>query len=253
MRGGRLEIFGDAGDHLGAPLAGELAGMNGGVLIVRGRAGAFARRPHAARPDRGAEGRGDYAGCRMIAGTLVVAGGAGAMPGYLMRRGSILLDRAPKSLSPSFVECGAPDSVFASLRRPPPYRRRDSREGRCLARRRAGLAATTPFSAWARSFFHDDGACQFVAADLWKGAAARFDNGAGRWDHDGALRPASMMLQAGLNSLIAHGASQEARTCRVADRPSQAYRCSPRLIAGRAGTSSALRPQVERISCQIPT
>jgi formylmethanofuran dehydrogenase subunit C len=51
----------------------------------------------------------------MIAGTLVVTGGTGAMPGYLMRRGSILLDRAPKSLSPSFVECGSPDSVFAAL------------------------------------------------------------------------------------------------------------------------------------------
>jgi formylmethanofuran dehydrogenase subunit C len=37
------------------------------------------------------------------------------MPGYLMRRGSILLDRAPAKLSPSFVECGAPDSVFATV------------------------------------------------------------------------------------------------------------------------------------------
>ena len=115
MRGGRLEISGRAGDHLGAPLAGELAGMNGGVLIVRGRAGAFA----GDRMRRGLiavlKGCGDYAGCRMIAGTLVVTGGAGEMPGYLMRRGSILLDRAPKSLSPSFVECGAPEIVFAAL------------------------------------------------------------------------------------------------------------------------------------------
>jgi formylmethanofuran dehydrogenase subunit C len=115
MRGGRLEIFGSAGDHLGAPLAGELAGMNGGVLIVRGKAGAFA----ADRMRRGLiavlKGCGDNAGSRMIAGTLVVTGGAGEMPGYLMRRGSILLDRAPKSFSPSFVECGAPDSVFATL------------------------------------------------------------------------------------------------------------------------------------------
>jgi formylmethanofuran dehydrogenase subunit C len=115
MRGGRLEIGADAGDHLGAPLAGELAGMNGGVLIVRGRAGAFA----ADRMRRGLiavlKGAGDHAGCRMIAGTLVVAGGTGKMPGYLMRRGSILLDRPPKNLSPSFVECGAPDSVFAKI------------------------------------------------------------------------------------------------------------------------------------------
>jgi formylmethanofuran dehydrogenase subunit C len=115
MRGGRLEISGDAGNHLGAPLAGELAGMNGGMLVVRGRAGAFA----ADRMRRGLiavlKGCGDNAGSRMIAGTLVVAGGAGEMPGYLMRRGSILLDRAPKSFSPSFVECGAPDNVFAAL------------------------------------------------------------------------------------------------------------------------------------------
>jgi formylmethanofuran dehydrogenase subunit C len=115
MRGGRIEICGDAGDHLGAPLAGELAGMNGGVVVVRGRADAFA----ADRMRRGLiavlKGTGDHAGSRMIAGTLVVTGGTGEMPGYLMRRGSILLDRAPKTLSPSFVECGAPDSVFASV------------------------------------------------------------------------------------------------------------------------------------------
>lgn len=115
MRGGRLEITGRAGDCLGGPLAGELAGMNGGMLIVRGGVGAYA----ADRMRRGLiailKGCGDFAGSRMIAGTLVVAGGAGEMPGYLMRRGSIVLDRAPKSLSPSFVECGAPESVFAAL------------------------------------------------------------------------------------------------------------------------------------------
>jgi formylmethanofuran dehydrogenase subunit C len=115
MRGGRLEIMGDAGDRLGGPLAGELAGMNGGMLIVRGRAGAFS----GDRMRRGLiavlGGSGDHAGSRMIAGSLVIAGGTGAMPGYLMRRGSIFLDSAPENLSPSFVECGAPDSAFAAL------------------------------------------------------------------------------------------------------------------------------------------
>jgi len=115
MRGGRLEILGDAGDHLGGPLAGELAGMNGGLLVVRGRAGTFA----GDRMRRGViavlGGAGAAAGCRMIAGTLVVCGETGAMPGYLMRRGSILLDRPPRELSPSFVACGAPDSVFAAI------------------------------------------------------------------------------------------------------------------------------------------
>jgi formylmethanofuran dehydrogenase subunit C len=115
MRDGHIRIGGNAGDHLGGPLAGEMAGMRGGVLVVNGKAGAFA----GDRMRRGLiailKGAADHAGCRMIAGTLVIAGGAGAMPGYLMRRGSILLDRAPKSLSPSFVECGSPDSVFAAL------------------------------------------------------------------------------------------------------------------------------------------
>lgn len=115
MRGGRLEIEGNAGDHLGGPLAGEMAGMNGGMLIVRGRAGAYA----ADRMRRGLiavlKGAGDYAGSRMIAGTLMVTGGVGALPGYLMRRGSILLDRKPPEISPTFIECGAPDSVFAAV------------------------------------------------------------------------------------------------------------------------------------------
>lgn len=115
MRDGRVEIKGNAGDRLGGPLAGELAGMNGGVLIVRGKAGDYA----GDRMRRGLiavlKGTGDFAGSRMIAGTLAIAGGTGEMPGYLMRRGSILLDREPTDLSPSFVECGSPDSVFASV------------------------------------------------------------------------------------------------------------------------------------------
>jgi formylmethanofuran dehydrogenase subunit C len=115
LRGGRVEIAGNAGDHLGAPLAGELAGMKGGVLIVRGKAGAFA----GDRMRRGLiavlRGVGDHAGCRMIAGTIVVTGETGEMPGYLMRRGSIVLGREPRKLSPSFVESGAPDSVFGAL------------------------------------------------------------------------------------------------------------------------------------------
>lgn len=115
MAGGRIEISGDAGDHLGGPLAGEIAGMRGGELIVRGRAGAFA----GDRMRRGLivvlKSSGDYAGARMIAGTLAVAGGTGRMPGALMRRGSILLDRPPEHPSPSFVECGAPDNVFAMV------------------------------------------------------------------------------------------------------------------------------------------
>ncbi|MGC4025979.1 MAG: formylmethanofuran dehydrogenase subunit C [Mesorhizobium sp.] len=115
MSGGRLEVLGNAGDRLGCPLAGEMAGMKGGVVIVRGKVGERA----ADRMRRGliavGKGCGDYAGSRMIAGTLVVLGKAGAMPGYLMRRGTIVLGKMPVELSPGFVETGAPEIAFVGL------------------------------------------------------------------------------------------------------------------------------------------
>src|SRR5204862_521899 len=36
MKGGAIEIAGSAGDRLGGPLAGEISGMRGGIVIVRG-------------------------------------------------------------------------------------------------------------------------------------------------------------------------------------------------------------------------
>ncbi len=120
MRGGRLEIAGNAGDDLAAPLAGELAGMAGGVLVVHGRAGARA----GDRMRRGLvavlRGAGEHAGCRMVAGTLVVAGGAGPMPGMLMRRGSILLDRAPAALQPELRRGRRARQRVRAAGRPPP-------------------------------------------------------------------------------------------------------------------------------------
>jgi formylmethanofuran dehydrogenase subunit C len=114
MSGGRLEIAGDAGDFIGAPLEGEMQGMTGGLLIVRGSAGARA----GDRFRRGTiviEGSaGDHPGSRMIAGTLIVLGECGSLPGYLMRRGTIVLANPPV-LAPTFVDCGAHDLAFASV------------------------------------------------------------------------------------------------------------------------------------------
>jgi len=115
LKGGRLEIDGDAGDRLAAPLAGEMAGMSGGVVIVHGDAGARA----GDRLRRGLiliEGRADaYAGSRMIAGTLAIGGDAGDLPGYLMGRGTILLGRGATFLSPTFADCGEYGLVAARL------------------------------------------------------------------------------------------------------------------------------------------
>jgi formylmethanofuran dehydrogenase subunit C len=80
--------------------------MRGGVVIVRGNAGARA----GDRMRRGTilvEGNtADYAGSRMIAGTLIVRRKAGALPGYLMKRGTIILGEGCAALSPTFVDCG---------------------------------------------------------------------------------------------------------------------------------------------------
>jgi formylmethanofuran dehydrogenase subunit C len=106
MKGGLFEVCGATGAFLAAPLAGEMAGMRGGLVIVRGRAGERA----GDRMRRGTiviEGEaGAYAGSRLIAGSLIVGKEAGPLPGYLMKRGSIVLGAGCEALSPTFVDCG---------------------------------------------------------------------------------------------------------------------------------------------------
>jgi formylmethanofuran dehydrogenase subunit C len=115
MSGGYVEICRSAGDRLGGPLAGEMAGMRGGVVVVRGDAGSRA----GDRLRRGTivvEGRsGAYAGSRMLAGTLILRRRAGALPGYLMRRGTIVLGAGCDGPSPTFVDCGVHDLVATRL------------------------------------------------------------------------------------------------------------------------------------------
>jgi formylmethanofuran dehydrogenase subunit C len=89
--------------------------MRGGLVVVRGNAGARA----GDRLRRGTilvEGSaGPYAGARMIAGTLMVRRRAGPLPGYLMRRGTIVLGDGTDDLSPTFVDCGVHRLVAIGL------------------------------------------------------------------------------------------------------------------------------------------
>jgi formylmethanofuran dehydrogenase subunit C len=50
----------------------------------------------------------------MIAGTLIVLKDCGLLPGYLMRRGTIVLANAPE-LSPTFADCGVHELAFAKV------------------------------------------------------------------------------------------------------------------------------------------
>jgi formylmethanofuran dehydrogenase subunit C len=112
--GAHIEIRGDVGDLLAAPLAGELAGMSGGRVVVRGRAGARA----GDRLRRGIliiEGdAGDDLGSRFIAGTIIALGKTPGRVGYLNKRGSIVLAKRP-DLPPTYVDCGPQNLTFAKL------------------------------------------------------------------------------------------------------------------------------------------
>lgn len=111
---GHIEIEGDAGDFLGGPLAGEIAGMAGGRVIVRGDAGART----GDRLRRGTivvEGdAGPDLGSRLIAGSIIVLGATDGRPGYLMKRGTIVLGQETP-LGPTFVDCGAFHFGFARV------------------------------------------------------------------------------------------------------------------------------------------
>lgn len=114
LSGGRIKIAGDAGDFLGAPFPGEMQGVCGGLILVRGRAGQRA----GDRMRRGiiviGKGAGDYAASRMIAGTIIVLGPTGRLPAYLMRRGTLVLAESA-ALSPTFVPCGEFQLDFTAM------------------------------------------------------------------------------------------------------------------------------------------
>ena len=159
MSGGRIEIGGDAGDLVGAPLPGEASGMTGGVIRIRGSAGARA----GDRMRRGLiaiEGdAGDNLASRMFGGTIVCFGRAGALPGYLMRRGTVMIGGGAASLSPTFIDTGVHELVALRLIARWLIARRHRRR---LARSRHGCgasSATRRCSAKARSSCRSDGEC----------------------------------------------------------------------------------------------
>lgn len=114
MKKGYLEITGNAGDFLGGALPGNKMGMRGGLILVKGNAGARVG-DHLRRGMILIEGNaGDYCGSRMIAGTIAVMGQTGRFLGYAMRRGTLLLWQQPE-LSASFNDCGSHTLAFLPM------------------------------------------------------------------------------------------------------------------------------------------
>jgi formylmethanofuran dehydrogenase subunit C len=115
MRGGTIHVTANVGDFLGAALPGDSAGMEDGTVLVGGDAGDRV----GDRMRRGlvaVRGRlGDFAACRMIGGTIVALQGCGADPGFAMRRGALVLGRAPANLLATFADNGAHELPWLRL------------------------------------------------------------------------------------------------------------------------------------------
>ena len=101
MSGGVIDVRGDAGARAGGAEGDARRGMRGGELLVRGRAGA----EPGTRMRRGllvvAGDVASHAGPGMIAGTVVVFGGTGAAPGRWSKRGSIVA-MGPVPIPPTY-------------------------------------------------------------------------------------------------------------------------------------------------------
>ena len=117
MRAGELQIDGNAGNSLGGPVGGGRLGQQGGLIRVLGTVGECAGE----RMRRGmllidGDG-GDRLGHRMIAGTVYCGGRTGVLTGYAMRRGTLILRRAPGSLPSTFADNGRQPLPFLALLR----------------------------------------------------------------------------------------------------------------------------------------
>ena len=106
MRGGTIHVTAHVGDFLAAALPGDAAGMQDGTVLVGGNAGN--RVGDRMRPGLIAvHGTlGDFPASRMIGGTILGLGGCGADPGFAMRRGGLILGRAPGNLLATFTDNG---------------------------------------------------------------------------------------------------------------------------------------------------
>jgi formylmethanofuran dehydrogenase subunit C len=115
MRGGSIDIARNAGEKAGGVAVGEAHGMRGGRLSIGGKAGPLLGERMRRGLIVGRGGAGDYAAARMIAGTILLKGRIGRWAGYGLRRGSLILDKEPKDLLPTFGDCGTLDFNWLRL------------------------------------------------------------------------------------------------------------------------------------------
>lgn len=90
MYGGVVEVRGRAGAHAGGAYAGSRRGMSGGILIIHADAGEFLGNIMRRGLIAVGGAAGEYAGAGMIAGSILVFGDVGRRAGAGVKRGSII-------------------------------------------------------------------------------------------------------------------------------------------------------------------
>jgi formylmethanofuran dehydrogenase subunit C len=115
MKGGTIEILGDAGHLIGAAYRGASVGMRGGNLIVHGscgnEVGSHMRRGLIAI----GKNVGDFVGMGMIAGTIITAGSVGIRAGAEMKRGTLVFLSERPALLPTFRFSCNYDPAFLTI------------------------------------------------------------------------------------------------------------------------------------------
>lgn len=114
MSGGLINVQGNTGDWCGAALAGETKGMTGGVIIIGGNAGSNLGNGMRSGLIAVAGNCLNYAGSRMLAGSILCLGEMGAGVGIGMQRGSLVAGTI-RSILPGFNPAGLADTGWLRL------------------------------------------------------------------------------------------------------------------------------------------
>jgi formylmethanofuran dehydrogenase subunit C len=103
MKGGTIEIHGNAGDYLAAPYRGSTKGMHGGKIVVHGNVGSEVGACMKKGTIKVCGNTGQFVGIRMHEGTIYVQGNCDERAGACMTDGKIIVGGKLQSILPTFT------------------------------------------------------------------------------------------------------------------------------------------------------
>ena len=125
MKGGKIEIKGDARNFIGSAYRGNWKGMKGGEIIIHGNAGDNIGTCILGGRISIKGNTGQFLGFRMKGGEIIVEGNVGTRVGAEMEAGKITIHGKIEEILPSFkkkgktsnISLGSPSPILYSLSR----------------------------------------------------------------------------------------------------------------------------------------